>query len=95
MKCKCNYHLGFGPNLLCPVHGKREDLARRIESLQSRVSELEAENKALRNLLEEAVNAIDWYRGMHPESDSGADDEFMERAAPYLPPYSTEPEPRK
>jgi len=21
-KCECNYHLGMGPNMLCPVHGR-------------------------------------------------------------------------
>ncbi len=29
--CKCNYHLGMGPNLLCPKHGKRTDLSGKIE----------------------------------------------------------------
>lgn len=25
MKCECNYHLGMGPNLLCPIHGKKKE----------------------------------------------------------------------
>ena len=34
--------------------------------------------------LEEAMTGIEWYRAEHPESDSGADDEFMERAKAAL-----------
>lgn len=39
-KCHCNYHLGMGPNLLCPVHGKREDLFRKEVSRRYEINRL-------------------------------------------------------
>ena len=45
MECECNYHKGMGPNLLCPMQGKREDLDRRNKRLQ-------AENEKLKEALE-------------------------------------------
>lgn len=41
MKCECNYHLGMGPNLLCPEHGKREDLDRKMKRLKNAVASYE------------------------------------------------------
>lgn len=31
MNCECNYQLGMGPNLICPVHGTREALHLKAE----------------------------------------------------------------
>lgn len=35
-------------------------------------------------VIERAQNAINWYRETHPESDSGADDEWMEESEALL-----------
>jgi len=62
-KCHCNYHLGMGPNLQCPVHGSRENLfagvvSRRSERERTRADhlvvkdDLEWEVKRLRKLLD-------------------------------------------
>jgi len=54
MKCKCNYHLEMGPNLLCPVHGKREDLQRHTKKLedvcQRRLEIIDRKNNRIKEL---------------------------------------------
>jgi hypothetical protein len=40
-KCKCNWHLGMGPNLLCPEHGKREDLGLALEKRNKTIVRME------------------------------------------------------
>lgn len=52
-KCHCNYHLGMGPNLQCPLHGTRENLhagvvSRRAEKERSTIAH---------NDMQEAFNA--------------------------------------
>jgi len=62
MECKCNYHLGMGPNLKCPVHGEhgvsasfsnellcglREKFSENAEQFDSLMVEMLAKNDRL------------------------------------------------
>jgi len=57
-KCKCNWHHGMGPNLLCPEHGKREDLGRALEERNKTIVRMENAqedfNAAINYALDEA-----------------------------------------
>lgn len=41
----------MGPNLLCPYHGKREDLDRHRRKLQTKLDKMEGDNKLLRKVI--------------------------------------------
>ena len=45
---------------------------------------LRSKAKELEDSLQEAITGIEWYRGMHPEDYSQADDEFDERIKKVL-----------
>ena len=69
------------------VHNRQAALRHQITNLTAAVKA----GKYLRNkqrdqiaelkaVVEDAITGIEWYRAEHPESDSGTDDEFLQRA---------------
>lgn len=52
-KCRCNYHLGMGPNLQCPVHGTRENLFIGTRKLHDEVERLKAEVRELKEFIDD------------------------------------------
>lgn len=55
-----------------------------IKSQRDEITDKSEEIKALKELLEMAVNAIEWFKDEHPESSSEADNEFLDSARSIL-----------
>lgn len=66
----------FGASIDDPVYNGNALLGE-VDALRERVVELE-------EVIEEAVNGVEWYVDAHPESASGADDEWLVRARAAL-----------
>jgi hypothetical protein len=65
-KCHCNYQLGMGPNLQCPLHGPRQHLhygavnaRQEIARLKEKATDRKWEVKRLKKLLEQISEISD------------------------------------
>ena len=65
-KCHCNYHLGMGPNLQCPMHGPRKHLhhgavnsRKEIARLKEKAADRKWEVKRLKKLLADIAEISD------------------------------------
>jgi hypothetical protein len=90
-KCKCNYQHGMGPNLLCPEHGKREDLGGKIERQFTELEGLRDGQDAFNAAINFAVDDADGdgiiFLQMWREGDwKGIIEAFPEFKSPILHP---------
>jgi len=60
------------------------ELVEKKGELESLVAKTMVNNNGLKLLLEQALNALDWYREAHPEDDSQVDDEFRNDCNVFL-----------
>ena len=57
-KCHCNYHLGMGPNLQCPLHGSRENLFAGVVSRRNERERTRLEHLGTKDDLERDINRL-------------------------------------
>jgi hypothetical protein len=55
-KCHCNYHLGMGPNLQCPLHGTRENLHAGVVSRRAEKERSTIEHNTMQEAFNAAIN---------------------------------------
>ena len=57
-KCHCNYHLGMGPNLQCPLHGTRKNLHAGVVRRRAERERVHRDHLVIKNDLELQVKRL-------------------------------------